>query len=198
MELTLTILIGIGLAAACGYRVFVPFLVLSVASMSGHVTLAHGFEWIGTPYAMAAFGVATILEILAYYIPWLDNILDAVSTPVAVVAGVIVTASVVADMSPLLKWTLAAIVGGGVAGAVQASTVAVRGASTLTTGGVGNAAVATGELGGSIVTSILSVAVPVLAVALVVVFFVFVVRFVRRLRRGRAVPGASAGSPCST
>jgi hypothetical protein len=185
MELALSILLGIGLSAACGYRVFVPFLVLSIAATSGHVTLTHGFEWIGTPYALAAFAIATGLEVTAYYVPWLDNLLDAVSTPAAVVAGIVITASVVGDVSPFLKWTLAVIAGGGVAGAVQATTVAVRGASTVTTGGVGNPVVSTGELGGSVVTSVLSVLVPVVAVALVVVLLVIVLRFVRGLRRSR-------------
>lgn len=188
MELTLTILVGIGLAAACGYRVFVPFLVLSIAALSGHITLASGFEWIGTPPALIAFGIATVLEVLAYYIPWLDNLLDTAATPVAVVAGVVITASVVGDMSPFLKWTLAVIAGGGVAAAVQASTVAVRGASVVATGGVGNPVVSTGELGGSLVTSVLSVVVPAAAVALVVIFFVVVAWVVRRLRGRRCEP----------
>lgn len=185
MELTLSILIGLGLAAACGYRVFVPLLVLSMATMSGHVTLASGFEWIGTPYALAAFGVATVLEVLAYYVPWLDNLLDTVSTPAAVVAGVIVTASVVGDVSPFLRWSLAVIAGGGVAGAVQATTVALRGTSTVTTGGVANPLLSTGELGGSIVTSVLAVVVPIVAVALVVLLFLVSARAIRRFRRTR-------------
>jgi hypothetical protein len=189
---TLSILIGIGLAAACGFRVFVPFLVISIASLSGHLTLSPGFEWIGTYYALAAFAAATVLEIAAYYVPWLDNLLDTIATPAAVIAGTIVAASVVADVSPFLRWTLAVIAGGGVAGAVQAATVALRGTSTLTTGGVANPAVSTGELTGSAVTSILAVAVPVVAVALVVLLFVVIARVVRRFRLGRrrAAPGA--------
>ncbi len=185
MEMTLSILIGLGLAAACGYRVFVPLLVLSVAAMSGHVTLASGFEWIGTPYAIAAFGAATLLEVLAYYIPWFDNLLDTVSTPAAVVAGVVVTASVVGDMSPFLRWSLAVIAGGGVAAAVQAATVALRGTSTVTTGGAANPLLSTGELGGSLVISVLAVLVPIVAVALVVLLFPLSVRIVRRFRRAR-------------
>lgn len=185
MELTLSILIGIGLAAACGFRVFVPFLIISIASLSGHLTLAPGFEWIGTHYALAAFAAATMLEIVAYYVPWLDNLLDTIATPAAVIAGTIVAASVVADVSPFLRWTLAVIAGGGVAGAVQAATVALRGASSLTTGGVANPILSTGELTGSVVTSVLAVAVPVVAVALVVLLCVMIARGVRRFRVGR-------------
>ncbi len=183
VEITLSILIAIGLAAACGFRVFIPFLIISIASMSGHLTLTAGFEWIGTSPALIAFGAATALEIAAYYIPWLDNLLDTIATPVAIVAGIIVTASVVHDVSPLLRWTLAVVAGGGVAGAVQAGTVALRGASTTTTGGVANPVVSTGEAAGSAVTGTLAVLWPVAAVILVVLLLLLFVRLARRLSR---------------
>jgi hypothetical protein len=184
LELTLSILIGIGLAAACGFRVFVPFLVASIASVAGHLTLAPGFEWIGTHYALVAFAVATLLEIAAYYVPWLDNLLDTIATPAAVVAGVVIAASVVGDMSPFLRWTLAVVAGGGAAAAVQAATVAVRGASSVTTGGLGNPVVSTGELGGSTVMAILAVVLPVVAVILVVAM-VASLSGLRRWSRGK-------------
>src|SRR5215471_8006470 len=120
METTiLSICLGIGLSAACGFRVFVPLLVMNLASMSGHLTLAAGFAWIGSYPALIAFSVATVLEIAGYYIPWVDHLLDTIATPSAIIAGTIVTASVVTGMSPFLKWTLAVIAGGGAAALVQ-------------------------------------------------------------------------------
>src|SRR5947199_7997150 len=138
METLLSICVGIGLSAACGFRVFVPLLVMSIAALSGHLTLAHGFEWIGSYPALVAFAVATCLEIAGYYIPWVDHLLDTIASPAAVVAGTIITASMVTNTSPFLKWTLAIIAGGGVAGLVQGTTVLARGVSTTTTGGLGN------------------------------------------------------------
>jgi hypothetical protein len=162
MEPFLSFLVGIGMSAACGFRVFVPLLVVSIASHSGHLHLASGFEWMGSTAALIAFATATALEIAGYYVPWLDNLLDTVASPAAVVAGTIVTASLVADMSPFLKWTLALIAGGGVAGLVQGTTVLTRGASSAGTGGLANPILATAELGGSLITSLLSLLVPVL------------------------------------
>ena len=130
MELALSICLGIGLSAACGFRVFVPLLGMSGAALAGHLGLASGFEWIGTWPAFACFLTATIFEIAAYYVPWLDNLLDSVATPAAVAAGTIITAAVVTDMSPLMKWSLALIAGGGTAGVIQASSVALRGTSS--------------------------------------------------------------------
>src|SRR5438105_6886709 len=178
METVLSVCVGIGLSAACGLRVFVPLLIMSIASLSGHLTLAHGFEWIGTYPALIAFSVATCLEVAGYYIPWVDHLLDTMATPAAIVAGTIVTASMVGDVSPFLKWTLAVIAGGGAAGLVQGTTVLARGTSTATTAGLANPVVATAELGGSIITSILALLAPVVVVVLIAAFlFIFVRKF---------------------
>lgn len=176
MDLLLSMAIGIGLAAACGFRIFVPFTVISVAALTGHLGLAPGFDWMATLPAVVAFGVATLVEVLAYYIPWVDNALDALATPAAVVAGAIVTASVVGDLSPLLRWSLAAIAGGGIAAAVQSGTVLLRGTSSVTTGGLGNFLVSTLELVGAVITALVAVWLPLLGVGLVIVLGIWLVR----------------------
>jgi hypothetical protein len=193
METTiLSILIGVGLSAACGFRVFVPLLVMNLAALSGHLHLAQGFQWLGTYPATIAFSVATCLEIGGYYIPWVDHLLDTMATPAAVIAGTIVTASMVADMSPFLKWTLAVIAGGGAAGLVQGTTVVTRGASTAATGGLGNPLVATLELAGAIVTSLMALMAPVAVVALIVIFLFILARAL--LRRSRSLQAATQQS----
>jgi hypothetical protein len=168
MEWVFSICLGIGLSAACGFRIFVPMLGLSIAAAAGHLELAEGFEWIGSVPAMVVFSVATVLEIAAFYVPWIDNLLDSIATPAAVVAGTILTASVVTDMSPMMQWSVALIAGGGAAGAVQTGTVLARGASLATTGGGGNFVVSTGEWIGALVTTILAILLPVLAAVCVI------------------------------
>ena len=175
METLFGLIIGIGLSAACGFRVFVPLLGLSLASMTGHLTLGQGFEWIGSWPAFVAFATATVFEIGAYYVPWLDHLMDTLTTPAAIVAGTIMTASLVGNLSPFLKWTLAIIAGGGVAGMVQAGTVLLRGASSATTGGFGNFLVSTGEATGSILTTILALILPVAGLFLVALLCVLIV-----------------------
>jgi len=184
MEVLLSLCVGLGLSAACGFRVFVPLLAMSIAANAGHLHLASSFDWIGSPVALIAFGLATLLEVGAYYIPWLDHFLDTLATPAAVIAGTVATASMVTDVSPFLKWTLAVIAGGGVAGAVQASTVLARGLSFAGTGGLGNPLVATVELGGSILTSIIAILAPFFAVGLVLLLAaIFAYKFFRRRSR---------------
>ncbi len=160
MDTILALLVGLGLSAACGFRVFVPLLVMSVAAHAGHLSLAPSFSWIGSTPALVALGVASVLEVTAYYVPWLDNFLDTLATPAAVVAGTVVMASCVSDMSPFLRWTLAAVAGGGTAGLIQGATVLGRGMSTGLTGGLANPVLATAELGGSVLASALALLFP--------------------------------------
>ena len=170
MDLLMGLMIGVGLSAACGFRVFVPMLGMSIANLAGQLTLSPGFEWIGTWPTLIALATATTLEIVAYYLPWVDNILDTVATPAAVVAGTIVTASQLGDVSPLLKWSIAIVAGGGASSAIQASTVVARTASTGTTGGLGNFAVSSLELFSAILMTFLAIVLPV--IGLLVIFVI--------------------------
>lgn len=183
MDAALGALIGLGLAAACGFRVFVPFLVASVAARSGHLELAGGFEWISSSPALVAFAVATLLEVAAYYVPWVDNLLDAVTTPAAVVAGILVSASAAAGLDPFLKWTLAVIAGGGLAAGVQLLTAGVRQASLVATGGLGNPLVSTAEAAGSVAVAALAILAPLLALALVAALALWAASRLRGRRR---------------
>ena len=169
VDTVLSVLIGLGLAAACGFRVFVPLLIMSLASRAevGHLVLGEHFAWIGSTPALIAFSVATVLEIAGYYIPWVDNLLDAVATPTAIVAGILVTASAMTDVSPMLKWTLAVLAGGGTTAVFQGVTAMVRHISSFTTGGLGNPVVATAEAGSSALLSVLAITLPVFAFLLV-------------------------------
>jgi hypothetical protein len=182
MESLVNIGLGVGLSAACGFRVFVPLLFASIMGVTGWLPLATpGTGWIATWPALITFATATLLEIFAYFIPWLDHILDTIATPAAVVAGVIVSASTMVDIPPLIRWSVALIAGGGIAGLVQGATVLARAKSTLFTGGLGNPLLAAGELAGSIITSLVAIIFP-LAVFIVIPAIVYTLFRVQRKR----------------
>jgi len=181
MEWVLPIFIGVGLSAACGFRVFVPLLVLSIAARFGFLHLSPGFEWIGTDAATIAFGVATLIEISAYFIPWFDNLLDTMATPAAVLAGILATASLLGDFSPFVRWALAIIAGGGAAGMVQATTVIIRGLSSTATGGLANPVFSLFEIAGAVGVSILAILIPVIIIALLIILMsAFLIRSIRK------------------
>lgn len=180
MEIILSLFIGIGLSAACGFRVFVPLLIASLATISGHLHVGTNFEWIATTPALIALSVATMLEVLAYFIPFVDNILDHATAPASVIAGTLLTASMGYELDPFLKWTLAVVAGGGSAALVHTATSLTRLASSATTIGTGNSLVAIAELFGAIVTSILSIFVPFLAVFVILIISFILIRKFRK------------------
>jgi hypothetical protein len=179
-EAVLSVGVGLGLAAAAGLRVFLPLLMLGAAARLGWVPLVDGFDWLSSTSGLTTLGVATIFEIGAYYVPWVDNLLDAVAAPLAMVTGVLATAAVTTDLPPPLRWALAIVAGGGTAGAVQAVTSLARLKSTAVTAGLGNPVLATLELIGSFITSVLAIVLPAVALILVIGFFLLI----RRVARG--------------
>jgi hypothetical protein len=186
MGILASIGLGIGLSAACGFRVFLPLLILSILGTAGWVPLtSEGMKWIATEPAVLTFAIASVLEILGYLVPWLDHVLDTIATPAAVIAGAVVSVSTMVDLPPLVRWTVALIAGGGVAGAIQSVTVLARAKSTTFTGGVANHAIAIGELAGSLLTSIGAILFPVVALVLVLVGLFLLFRIRRWLKRRR-------------
>jgi hypothetical protein len=190
-ESLVSIGVGLALAAAAGFRVFVPLLALSVAAQSGWVELSPSFTWLGSPPALIALATATLLEVIAYYIPFFDNMLDALAAPLAVLAGIVASASLLTDLPPWLQYTIAIVAAGGTAGAVHASTSVLRLKSSAATAGFGNPFLATLELAGSIVVALLALVAPLVAL-LVVVSIVVVVA--RRVNAWRLSARAAAGS----
>ena len=193
LDLALAVAMGVGLAAAVGFRVFVPMLVLSIGAYTGHLALSSGLAWLGTPAALVMLSVAAVIEILAYYIPGVDNALDVIAAPAALIAGTVVSAAVMTDVPPMVRWTTAVIAGGGAAGAVHSLTSLLRAKSTVMTVGLGNHAIATGELAGALIVSLLALAAPLAAVALAGLFCWFAVRLLRRLLRKERPADSSSG-----
>lgn len=172
--------LGVALAAACGLRIFVPLLVLGAASALGWVELTGSLGWLGSAPALTVLGAATVVEVAAYHVPWLDNALDYIGAPLAVGAGTLMAASVLPESDAVLRWSVAAVAGGGAAGAVHAGTAVLRKLSSLTTGGLANPVLAFAEAVGSFVTTVVALALPVLAIALVVLALAAAVRLLRR------------------
>lgn len=205
MHIVLALVAGICLAAACGFRVFVPLLVASIGVHLGWLNVGSGFNWLGSDWALALLGIATATEVAGYYIPWVDHALDTISTPAAAIAGTVMAMSQIsgitaADGSPLLPtsgpsispafgWLMSAVLGGGAALIVQLGTVALRIASTATTGGLANPIVSTFEHAGALVVAVLAILVPVLAIVLTGVVLALAIRWwLNRRNRAQAQP----------
>ena len=172
VQILLSLSLGLGLAAACGFRVFIPPLMMGVGSRLDLYKLEGSFVWVDDTWAIAIFAVATLLEIGGYFIPWIDNLLDAVATPAAIIGGIFVTsASLEGELDPSAQWTLSVIAGGSVSGVIQLGTVATRAISTGTTGGLANPIISLLEA----VASILCILISLFLVAIIPIVIIFLI-----------------------
>jgi hypothetical protein len=193
-ESLLGIGVGLALAAAAGFRVFVPLLALSLAARGGWIELSPSFAWLATTSASVALATAMVLEIAAYYVPFFDNILDTLAAPVAVLAGIVASASVLTDLPPWLQYGIAIIGAGGTAGIVHTSTSLLRLKSSAATAGLGNPILATLELAGSVLIAALALLAPLLALAAVVLIVWLVARRVTAWRLANARGAAQSST----
>jgi len=181
-EIIIAVAIGISLSASSGLRVFVPMLVASIAARMGLFPLNEGFQWLAGWPAILCLGTATIVEIFAYYIPFIDNLLDIITTPLAIGAGTLLLTSVIPIDNDFLKWGTGLLIGGGAAATVQGGTVLTRLASSKLTAGTGNAVVATGEHVAAIGTSVLTLFIPIIiAIIFLTLITIIILKFGKRL-----------------
>ena len=172
--------LGIGLSASTGFRVFIPLLVAGIASHFGLLPLGESFEWMGSVPALISFGVATVVEVLAYYIPFVDNLLDSIATPLSVGAGTLLMTSVFPAENEWIKWIMGFVVGGGAAATIQSGSAFTRLLSTGITAGTGNPVVSTGEGVAATGFSIMSLFTPILVSVLLVILMIILLRFAYR------------------
>jgi hypothetical protein len=180
METISAIALGIGLSASAGFRVFIPLLVAGLASHFGILPLGESFAWMGSIPALICFGVAAVVEVLAYYIPFVDNLIDSIATPLSVGAGTLLMTSVFPADNEWMKWILGFVVGGGAAATIQSGSAITRLLSSKFTAGAGNPVVSTGEGVAATGFSILSLVAPILVGALLIIFIVVILRLIYR------------------
>ncbi|MFT5751614.1 MAG: hypothetical protein ACI828_002395 [Flavobacteriales bacterium] len=167
VDLIISIILGFSLAAAAGFRVFIPLFVLSLSAHFGWFPVSENWMWMGSTTALLLLGAATVFEVFAYFIPWFDNLLDTAAIPLAAVAGTLIMVATMGDMNPVFTWALAIIAGGGTAAAISGTTSAGRLTSTVTTGGLANPLLAATETGAAVTVATVSIFSPILAAILV-------------------------------
>jgi uncharacterized membrane protein len=189
--IVLQLLMGVGLAASAGLRAFLPLLAVGVAGRVGWVPLSDSFSWMSDWPALTVFGVAVIAEILSDKIPTVDHFLDMVQVFVKPVAGTVLVAAVITELSPLQTAVLAIVLGSGAAGTIHVVKAKTRVASSVVTAGFGNPFLSMAEDVTSLAGSLLSIFLPVVMGMALVFLFLFVYRQVKRGRIG--IPGRPAG-----
>jgi hypothetical protein len=188
LEPLIGIALGIGLAAATGFRIFIPLLIAGLAARLDVVPLGDSFQWLESTPALLTLGTAAVLETLAYYVPGVDHALDVLAGPATLAAGVVASAAVMAEIPPVVMWPVAIIAGGGAAGLTKGSTALLRAKSGMATGGLANPVISTVETVGATGLALMAIVVPLLCFVAVVALLVWAVRKTGRLLFGRRNP----------
>jgi len=185
-QMLTSVCMGISLSASCGFRIFVPLLAASIAGFNHWILLPADMQWMAGWPAILCYSTAAVIEIVAYYIPFLDNILDTIATPVAFVAGTLLASSVIPlpDNQPLIRWGISLLAGGAPAGAVQIGTGLLRLFSTKATIGTGNILVASAENITVFTGVLLSFVIPVFVAMVLILLVAWIIsRTIRRIVR---------------
>ncbi|HIK39171.1 DUF4126 domain-containing protein [Thermoleptolyngbya oregonensis NK1-22] len=183
-NLIIDLCIGIGLSAAAGFRLLVPFLVLSMAALFGHFPVAPDLQWVDSFPALLTLGVAVLVEVIAYFVPWLDTLLDLVAFPASIIAGTLLTAAFSSGLDPFLRWSLAILAGGGAAGAMRGLSGFSRQLTTIFTGGLANFLITSLEILIAVVLSVLAIALPGAAIGFLLGLLGLLGRLWLRVRTG--------------
>jgi len=191
-ESLIGVALGIGLAAATGFRIFVPLLIAGLAARFGYLPLGEGFQWLASTAALVTLGTAAVFETLAYYIPGVDHVLDVIASPATLAAGVVASAAVMIDIPPSVMWPVAVIAGGGAAGLTKGSTALLRAKSGALTGGLANPVVSTVETVGATGVALFAIILPVLTLVAVVAVLYWATRKAGRVLFGRRQPPSVA------
>ena len=187
MEIILSVMIGMGLSISAGFRVFTPLLVAGIAARLEILPLSGGFEWISSTPALIAFTIALLIEIACNYIPYIDNLMKAIATPLALVAGTLLSVSVIGiEDSPFLAWGMAFVTGGGAATVSQLTSATVRGTSTVTTAGLANPVISFVEDIVSVVVSIISIVFPIFVLVFIGIIVFLFVKLMSKIKRRRS------------
>lgn len=137
VDLLQSIALGIALAACAGLRAWLPFFAVGLSVRFGVLPLGDSFRFLGSNTALTVFALATVIELLADKIPVIDHALDALSTFLKPVAGMVLAASVMWTVDdPIVALALGVMVGAPASLVPHTAKATLRGALSPITGGL--------------------------------------------------------------
>jgi uncharacterized membrane protein len=167
------------LTTTAGVRALLALAAVAVAAHVGWMHPPGGFEWLGSTAAMWILIGFAAVEIFADKIPFVDHVVHLVQIAGKPAAGAILVGGSVHPQSHEMLIGLM-VVGALNALGIHVAVASLRGASTVTTGGIANPAVSLVEDTGAAVALLIAFLAPFAAALLAIVFtigLVFIVRW---------------------
>jgi hypothetical protein len=109
------VLVGLLFSLSAGVRITLPLLALNLLAANHVIALPANLAWMGSTPTLILLGIACVAETLVHFLPVVGTSVKAVSTPLAFTAGTLLMAVPLSEQTPLVQWTLAGLIGGGLA-----------------------------------------------------------------------------------
>ena len=183
------ILMAVSLSACAGLRAFLPPLAVPLLALSGYVTLAPQFAWMGRWEVALVFGLAVLIELAADKYPGVDNLLDAAGIVIKPLMGALLASSIITGLDPLLALAVGIILGGGLAGAVHLGKAKLRLLSTSFTGGLANPIISFIEDALAVVWTLIAAWLPVITGVAALLGVLWIARLLWRHARRHPAEG---------
>ncbi len=176
-----------GLSTSAGLNAYLPLLIVALtARFTSLIRLRPPFDALTSGWIIGLLFVLLAVEIVADKVPAVDTVNDTVQGFIRPVAGAILFAAstnAITQLHPVLAMACGLIL----AGSVHAVKASVRPVVTATTAGVLNPAVSMAEDVVSAVVSVLSLVLPLLVGAALLLALIALIAWLLR-RRGRRAP----------
>lgn len=180
-QILISILAGVALAAAAGFRAFIPLVLVSLSARMGWMNLNEEFAWVSSDLALVALLSAMVLEMAADKIPLVDHLLDVAGTFLRPAAGIVAGLAIFGDLPEPLTLAMG-VVFGTVSLGTQLGRAHARVGSTVTTGGLANPFLSAFEDLVAGILSLLAIFLPLLAAAGVLFLAIFLWKRAARRR----------------
>jgi len=173
---------GVALAAATGFRAFLPLFGLGLVARLGWTTIRPAEQWLAGDLALIALGTATVVELLADKIPVVDHVLDSIATVIRPVAAWVVSFGVLTPLGQEWAGALATVLAGGAFG-VHALKAKARVGSTLATVGTANPFLSAIEDAIALTLTLVGILAPILALLFLVLLVWVGIKVLRKVSR---------------
>lgn len=180
-EATYAFLAGLLLAAATGFRVFLPLCALSWMIRFDVIAVSDSFEWLANDAALIALSTAVVLEFIGDKFPAVDSALDSLGTILKPIAGAIVLTASLSEWNPVYATIIGIAAGGAAAEGIHLLKSSGRVVANMATLGIAAPVISLFEDVFTIFLIVAAVLFPLIALAILAVIIVAIVR--RRTRR---------------
>lgn len=144
MDLISNLALAGGLSWASGLRLYLTVFAVGLLAKFGYIDLPAALNILSNPVVIGVSGILAMVEFLADKIPYVDSAWDSIQTFIRIPAGALLAMGAMNSSDPMIT-TIAALLGGSLAGATHATKAGSRALINTSPEPVSNVVASLGE-----------------------------------------------------